>query len=63
MPILPVRQKAHFIAQPTWVDMQKVCDGRVRDMKTDSMCLPSASRRRNLTVPSSDRSCRTTSAS
>ena len=51
-----MRQKAHFIAQPTWVEMQKVCDG-VSGMKTDSMRWPSASSRRNLVVPSVDRSC------
>ena len=56
MPIFPVRQNAHFIAQPTWVEMQKVCGG-ASGMKTDSMCLPSASRSRNLTVPSWERSC------
>ena len=56
MPILPVRQKAHSIAQPTWVEMQKVCDG-VSGMKTDSMSWPSASSSRNLVVPSTDRSC------
>ncbi len=27
MPILPVRQKAQRMAQPTWVEMQKVCLG------------------------------------
>ena len=51
MPILPVRQNAHFIAQPTCVEMQKVCDG-VSGMKTDSISLPSASRSRNFVVPS-----------
>ena len=29
MPILPVRQKAHFIAQPTCVERQNVCARRV----------------------------------
>ena len=37
-PILPVRQKAHAIAQPTWVEMQKVIAG-VSGMKTDSIWL------------------------
>ena len=50
---MPVRQKAHAIAQPTWVEMQKVIAG-VSGMKTDSICLPSASRSRNFSVPSID---------
>ena len=53
-PILPVRQKPHDIAQPTWVETQKVIDG-VSGMKTDSICRPSASSRTNLRVPSLDR--------
>ena len=55
IPIFPVRQNAHFIAQPTCVEMQKVCDG-VSGMKTDSICLPSASRSSSLVVPSIERS-------
>ena len=50
-PILPVRQNAHAIAQPTWVEMQKVIAG-VSGMKTDSMWRPSARRSRNFSVPS-----------
>ena len=46
-PILPVRQKAQPIAQPTCVEMQKVCAG-VSGMKTDSICLPSARREHEL---------------
>ena len=53
-PILPVRQKAHAIAQPTCVEMQKVIAG-VSGMKTDSICRPSASRSRNFSVPSVER--------
>ena len=53
IPILPVRQKPHFIAQPTCVDRQKVFAG-VSGMKTDSMSWPSSSRSRNLVVPSED---------
>ena len=54
-PILPVRQNAHAIAQPTCVEMQKVIAG-VSGMNTDSMCRPSARRSRNFSVPSIDRS-------
>ena len=57
MPILPVRQKAHRIAQPTCVDTQKVCFG-VSGMYTDSTNRPSASRRRYFVVPSRDTSRR-----
>ena len=60
IPILPVRQNAHFIAQPTCVERQNVLAG-VSGMKTDSIRWPSSSRRRNLVVPSLDVSCRTTS--
>ena len=56
-PILPVRQNAQPIAQPTCVEMQKVCAG-VSGMNTDSMCWPSASRRTNFWVPSSETSRR-----
>ena len=45
------------MAQPTWVEMQKVCAG-VSGMKTDSICVPSPSRRTNFCVPSSEMSCR-----
>jgi hypothetical protein len=41
-PILPVRQNPQSIAQPTWLEMQKVSAG-VSGMKTDSMRRPSAS--------------------
>ena len=54
-PILPVRQNAHAIAQPTCVEMQKVMDG-VSGMNTDSIRWPSARRSRNFSVPSIDRS-------
>ena len=47
MPMRPVRQNAHFIAQPTCVEMQNVCDG-VSGMKTDSMRWPSASSQQEL---------------
>ena len=60
MPILPVRQKPHFIAQPTCVDRQNVLAG-VSGMKTDSISCPSSSRSRNLVVPSDDVSLRTSS--
>ena len=53
-PIFPVRQKSQSIAQPTWLEMQKVCRG-VSGMKTDSMRLPSASWNRNFRVPSVER--------
>ena len=46
-PILPVRQNAHAIAHPTWVEMQKVMAG-VSGMNTDSMCFPSASLQQEL---------------
>ena len=42
-PILPVRQNAQPIAQPTCVEMQNVCVG-VSGMKTASICRPSARR-------------------
>ena len=50
---MPVRQNAHAMAQPTWVEMQKVIAG-VSGMKTDSICVPSARRSRNFSVPSTD---------
>ena len=50
-PIFPVRQKPHFIAQPTCVEMQNVWLG-VSGMKTDSMRRPSSRPSRNFTVPS-----------
>src|SRR5436190_5197641 len=53
-PIFPVRQKAHAIAQPTCVEMQKVIDG-VSGMNTDSTLRPSLSRSRNFCVPSIER--------
>ena len=56
-PILPVRQNAQPMAQPTCVEMQKVCAG-VSGMKTDSIWRPSPSRRTNFRVPSSETSCR-----
>ena len=59
-PILPVRQNAQAIAQPTCVEMQKVIDG-VSGMKTDSICRPSARRSRNFSVPSIERSRATSS--
>ena len=52
-PILPVRQNAQPIAQPTWVETQNVCFG-VSGMKTDSICLPSSRRNTNFCVPSSE---------
>ncbi len=39
-PILPVRQKPQDMAQPTWVDTQKVMAG-VSGMNTDSIRRPS----------------------
>ena len=61
-PILPVRQNAQPIAQPTCVETQNVCFG-VSGMKTDSICLPSARRSTNFCVPSSETSCWITSGS
>ncbi len=60
MPILPVRQNPHRIAQPTCVDRQNVFAG-VSGMKTDSIRWPSSSRSRNFAVPSLDFSQRTRS--
>ncbi len=59
MPILPVRQKAQPIAQPTCVEMQNVFEG-VSGMNTDSINWPSARRSRNFVVPSLDCSRRST---
>ena len=54
-PIFPVRQNRQPIAQPTWVDTQKVIAG-VSGMNTDSMPRPSARVNRNFRVPSSESS-------
>ena len=54
-PILPVRQNAQAMAQPTCVEMQKVMAG-VSGMNTDSMALWSPRRSRNFSVPSVERS-------
>ncbi len=43
------------MAQPTWVEMQKVIAG-VSGMNTDSIWRPSARRSRNFSVPSVERS-------
>ena len=56
-PILPVRQKAQAIAQPTCDEMQNVCAG-VSGMYTLSMRVPSASSNRYLAVPSVETSLR-----
>ena len=50
-----MRQKAHFIAQPTCVEMQKVSPGE-SGMNTDSMRRRSSSSSRSLVVPSDERS-------
>ena len=52
-PILPVRQKPHFIAQPTCVEMQNVWLG-VSGMKTDSMRRLSSRPSSSFTVPSDE---------
>ena len=59
-PIVPVRQKPHFMAQPTCVEMQNVCDG-VSGMNTASIWRPSPNRSSSLVVPSEDVSFRTMS--
>ena len=56
MPILPVRQNPHRIAQPTCVERHKVIAG-VSGMYTDSISRPSFSWSKNLVVPSAEVSC------